>query len=127
MIEIIDGRYFVMQYFVPGEGSDFMGMLYRDNAEWVLHYRFRYYASDDPHDYGEDVKNWYTARVPTSEKTEAEMIDVFDRVMREMLRGYSPVRPHGLMIQSADAEEVGRLISSQPYSHVRPTSPGGDA
>ena len=39
-------------WFVPGDQKDFMGVLGKENGNWVFAYRFRYYSQEsvNPHD-----------------------------------------------------------------------------
>jgi hypothetical protein len=128
-IEYKDGRYFIAQIFIPGNGMDFLGTAYRDEGkDWELVYRFRYYASDDPHD-ERDEKKWFRAIVPQT-KTEEEVSTILDAMAAELVsRGFLAfgTKVSRVELRTANAEENAMKIVKQPYSHISPTSAGGDA
>lgn len=128
-IEYKAGRYFAIQWFVPGDGWDYLGALYRDEGadHWEIRQRFRYYASDSgsPHD-GRDEKSWSTASI---DKNEDDAIALFDRMVREaILPGcIDEGEASRIELRSADLKTIMPKIVGQSYSHVVPTSAGGKA
>lgn len=130
-IKFVDGRYFVAQVFVPGEGMDFLGALYRDEGEdWTIQYRFRYYADGDgtPDD-GRDEKRWYTGRIPRS-KSEEEVSGLLDQLAEELASSgfLAPgEKIHRVELRTSRAKDVVDKLLAEPYTHVCSTSPGGRA
>jgi len=130
-IEISDDRIFARYWFVPGEGCDFLGMLWRMRVEgspWQITYRFRYYSSvgdGNPHN-GEDRKSWYEATCPHDEEAS---VMLFDQMVQTVLVSseFAQAKVTCIDLRGKTTEEIAYLLLKQAESHVEPTSRGGDA
>ena len=127
-IEFKDGRYFESVYFLGTDGWDFHGALYKDgDGPWIVQYRFRYYAGDEPDD-ARDRKNWYAwqAKDGTSVSAQAN-----HGIMREMFKEVPPeiiTTPFSQVdLQTADQEAALTRLLKEPWFHMVENAKGGDA
>lgn len=85
-IEIKEGNTYVGVWFAKlydenYQTGDVMAALYKEESQWHLKYRFRYYKDDKFHN-SEDIKHWYeiVSKDDSDEKKE-EMVKIFNQVL----------------------------------------------
>lgn len=71
-MDIKNENYYHGIWFTPiDDMSDVMATLYEEDGQWIIRYRFRYYADEDsdPH-FGGDKKSCYTVKIPSLKEGE---------------------------------------------------------
>lgn len=126
MFEFKPGRYVSRVLFAgsPLAASDLFGVLWRDPGEaWVFSYRFRYYASADPHDDRDEKSGWRATfpRGVAEDEAVRKVREVFGAIARVGLLG----EVDEVAVETADEEEATRKIIARPWAHVRPDQLGG--
>ena len=118
VLSIRENRYFSRIWFIEGEGSDWLGGLWRDlpDGDWNLTYRWRYDNPevDDPTG-TEDEKNEYHIVYPATFTEEEVLRAVKDgiAVAAKSLQG----NMHTLIVCSSNTEEVWKHVMMLPGVH----------
>lgn len=122
MINTSEVRHFACVWFVPGDGFDFMGMLYqKHDASWEMCYLFRYYArtgSVDPFE-GDDEKSWYLVKFKVGTKVpemEASMDEVIAKALG--LTGLRRLKVEKVEVRG-DASKFVEVMSKQSWAHMK--------
>ena len=121
LVEFKPGRYVACIAFISGrEPRDWLATLYRDaGANWIVGYRFRYYADGDPFS-KKDRKSFYEGDThdpnPLSEARHVSNL----RLMAEMLvgKGYND-KLDWLSIRSDDPHKCLELLAAMPWAHMK--------
>ena len=127
-IEVKPGDHYLGIWFVPappkGEGDqvDWMACAYREpSGEYVLKYRFRYYAEGPDQDpwNGKDRKSWYEGRMPAG-TDEGTIISAVRKVGREVAKmlGTSLDFAH----VNGGPEEFVQAIQTRSWAHTKEMS-----
>jgi hypothetical protein len=97
--------------------SDWIGAVWRDGDNWIMEYRFRYYVDDKTFD-SEDVKNWYTHKIPVDKYTEDEVISAM-RMCVELLWKASGGKRYEIMMTSAGLDQMMADMKKWPMISMK--------
>lgn len=132
---ICPGRYYYAMFSIPfkvmpgnkGKGGDVAGLIWRFSDkpdDWILTYRFRYYAGENNNAWdGADRKQWYAVRVECTEEEvgrKAEALVDGMGLIGLALCGGLPGAPEWVKIQG-DYLKAGDVLHNNPpaWMHSR--------
>jgi len=122
---VIDGeRYYSMLWFMAGPCQDWMAALWRDEGKpFVITYRFRYYASEDPFE-KKDRRSVYDITLG-DHVTEDKAIESVNVVAERLLAaGFAPIGGRGagihkVPVRTRDAGIISSALEAQEWAHIQ--------
>ena len=125
IFEFTPSTYIEHLWFIAIDGTDLMGVLYKDTPDgiWRLTYRFRHYRSDGPWD-NKDVKNVWEVKASNSDEDRDKLRDGFDAMLKASKERFEVKESSSLPIRGGQDKFIAAL-SKQPWAHVKVSSKEG--
>jgi len=100
------------------QSTDWLLTVNKNDEEFTIEYRFRYYMDDKLGDDSDDVKNWYSGTVDRSKQTIEEVIEM-TRKMMGFLVETSGGEGTELLMEDEDLDKFIAEFKALPFTHCR--------
>jgi len=120
-IKIGEDTYVHSVFFAGGGGTDFLGVVYRNDKAWEAKYRIRYDAQTGNDD--DDEKSWFTIHPKAHNKSTGKRLA---EGLRDVLNAAQKAGVCGEITEifvDGGPEALGEAMERQPWTKMREITP----